>query len=47
MDAELDWLLHKRMAVQDSFVIVWMHLIKLVVMSSVKKYDRLKGEDQG
>jgi hypothetical protein len=42
VDAELDRLLHERMDVQDSFVVVWMRLVKLVVTSSVEKYDRIK-----
>ena len=42
MDLELDWLLHERMDTKDSFIIMWMHLIKLVVMSSMEKYDWLK-----
>ena len=42
VDPELDWLLHERMDVQDSFIIVWMHLVRLAMMSLVEKYDQLK-----
>ena len=39
---ELDSLLYKQMDNQDLFVVAWMCLVKLVMMSSVEKYERLK-----
>ena len=42
VETELDWLLHERMDTKDSFIVIWMCLVKLVVMSSVEKYNWLK-----
>ena len=45
--SELDWLLHEQMDAQDSFIMVWMHLVKLVMTSSVEKYEPLKTRIKG
>ena len=42
VDPELDHLLYERMDDHNSFIVVWMHLVKLVMTSSVEKYIRLK-----